>query len=226
MSAAITHQLPKHWFGTIKFLSCSCNNQSRSQVSASCSHSRRPHFFYLVVPPSPKSLESFPFSQWVRKDSKEPRSCGPTELQGKVWTQERRHCKGFSGAALMHYLWFFSKWLSVNILNKWTPSLLEIDGLSVLISNGCADFPYFSKGRQMKELYSWISDLDSLDTEKARLFPGQSENSSFWGESHNKGKGKRSKLLEPSGSHGESSFTNLNITEMFKIGKQSDKYVC
>lgn len=33
-------------------------------------------------------------------------------------------------------------------------------------------------------------------------------------------------MLKPSRSHRESNFTSLNITEMFKIGKQTDKKVC
>ena len=75
------------------------------------------------------------------------------------------------------------------------------------------------------KLYSWIFKLDKLDTEKVWMFWGHSENSRFWGESHNKGK-RRRRLSEPSGSQGESNCTSLEITEMFNIGKPPDKYVC
>ncbi|XP_036715857.1 pyruvate dehydrogenase protein X component, mitochondrial isoform X2 [Balaenoptera musculus] len=60
------------------------------QVSASCSCSRDPSSFHLVAPSSSKSLESSPYSRWIRKESKDLRMHGPHQTSWEGVNPERR----------------------------------------------------------------------------------------------------------------------------------------
>ena len=107
MLAAITDKFPKHWFGTIKFISCSCSRLvqiCRSPLHAATQEAQAPSILWLCPPPSPWSP---PHSAggWGRRVVG-LRLCG-LELHGRVWTQEEA-TERVLASSLLHLLWFSS----------------------------------------------------------------------------------------------------------------------
>lgn len=216
MLAVIIDTFPKCRFGTIKFISCLWQPRADWQLSASRNRSRGPSSFHLWLHP-PSSLWSSSHSAGQAKGVRMSGYVAPLGLPGRVWTQKEETKRSLAGSPLASSVIFF-KWLSANFLNRWTPSL-EIDGLGILVINIWPAHAFQKVGRWRSYTVgclSWITWIQN----KCECF-GDSKNSRFWRESHNKGK-RRKRLSEPSGSHEESNCTSLEITEMLKIGKQPE----
>lgn len=147
MPVAITDKFPKHWFGTIKFLSCSCNcpvQTCRSLLHAATQEAQAPSILWLHLPLSPWSL---PHSAggW-RKTIRISGRVSQLNFMGKCEPRKEeteRILAGSPGASSM----IFSKWLSTNILNKWTLGFLEIYGLHILINNVWTSHAFQKEGK-------------------------------------------------------------------------------
>lgn len=102
MLDAIAGTLPKHQCRNIYFLFLR-QPSARSAGLWFTQPLKRPSSFHLAAPSSSRSLESTPFSRWMRKKSKDLRLCGPLQTSWEGVNPERRTWEGFQQAVLWHH---------------------------------------------------------------------------------------------------------------------------